>query len=468
MTIQRIVFLLLFVGSLSLSASGQQPGQGGSLPDKIDKHFQFLTGTWEYSYQENGKTYNGVWSVRRSENGAALLSHFREVGPKGKVSGNYLHGWNAGSNQLIDNFVSDKNGIGQATYTLISKDKAEGSSESTLPDGTRRTTKLRSEYSPDKIVWTNYQTVLDGQKQPDRVFTFIRQKNTAKTNRPETASATLPDDVKAKMAKQVGTWTTRGTRDGKTFEGLYQAQWNDAETGLIFNSREGHHVLHGMSHWDPQTGAIVEVWATPQGTAILHFEKLDDDRWSGHADLQFDADSPINGVGIELKFHDGGFAFFGDAAPGKLPFSVTNTHVSLDQSMRALQSFGDLFVGGTWVNKEDDSVAEHIYTWLPGEKVLNLRRTGGSYPGVSVYSVHHPTQSVRGYELDNDGVMGIATMVQTRDDQYKLYGHYTGKDDTQDLLLTITQTGPDSVEATGSIRINGKTLPWKARHWTRK
>lgn len=64
--------------------------------------------------------------------------------------------------------------------------------------------------------------------------------------------------------------------------------------------------------------------------------------------------------------------------------------------------------------------------------------------------------------------MGIATMVQTRDDQHKLYGHYTGKDGTQDLLLTITQTGPDTVEATGSIQIDGKTQPWKARHWTRQ
>ncbi|WP_145219214.1 hypothetical protein [Planctomycetes bacterium TBK1r] len=459
--------LLLFAFVFHRSASAQQPG-GGPLPNAIDQHFKFLTGTWDYSYQDNGQAYHGVWSVRRSENGAALLSHFEEVGPNGAVSGDYLHGWNAGSNQLIDNFVSGKLGIGRATYTLVAEEKAEGSSESTLPDGTPRTTKLRSEYSPDKIIWTNYQTVLDGKKQADRVFTFTRRKPTTQKESTETAAATLPDDVKAKMAKQVGTWTTRGTRDGKPFEGLYLARWNDAKTGLIFNSREGHHVLNGMSHWDPQTGAIVEVWATPQGTAILHFEKFDDDRWSGHADLQFDANGPINGVGIELRFHDGGFAFVGDAAPGKLPFSVTNTKVSLDQSMQALQSFGDLLVGGIWVNKDEDSVAEHTYTWLPGENVLSLQREGGTFPGTSVYSIHHPTHSVRGYESDHDGVMGVATLVQTRDDQWKLYGHYSGEDATQDLLLTITQTGPDSVEATGSIRINGNTQPWNACHWTRE
>ncbi|WP_182866918.1 hypothetical protein [Stieleria mannarensis] len=94
MPVRHLVPLLLFVFALAPSVPAQQAAQNKPLPDEIDKHFQYLTGTWDYSYQENGETYHGVWSVQRSENGAALLSHFQEVGPKGKVSGNYLHGWN--------------------------------------------------------------------------------------------------------------------------------------------------------------------------------------------------------------------------------------------------------------------------------------------------------------------------------------------------------------------------------------
>ncbi|WP_182866917.1 hypothetical protein [Stieleria mannarensis] len=75
------------------------------------------------------------------------------------------------------------------------------------------------------------------------------------------------------MARQVGMWTTHGVRNEKPFEGLYLARWNDAETGLIIVSREGHHVMNGLSYWDDKAAELIEVWATPSGSAVLHFNR---------------------------------------------------------------------------------------------------------------------------------------------------------------------------------------------------
>ncbi len=83
----------------------------------------------------------------------------------------------------------------------------------------------------------------------------------------------IPASVKARMARQVGMWTTHGVRNEKPFEGLYLARWNDAETGLIIVSREGHHVMNGLSYWDDKAAELIEVWATPSGSAVLHFNR---------------------------------------------------------------------------------------------------------------------------------------------------------------------------------------------------
>lgn len=274
----------------------------------------------------------------------------------------------------------------------------------------------------------------------------------------------LPDQAKSIMSRLVGTWTTTGESDGKPFTGLYQARWNDSQTGLIYTSREGHGLSNGLGYWDSATNELVEVWTAHDMTVVLRYNEFSNKQWSGKSTQMVD-DSTIEGA-IRLDFGDGSFSFRAEVN-GKTTYSISNQRVSIKNAKRALDSYAKVIVGGTWTTTNVQPRWENTYSWLPGNKVLKLERSGGEFPGISLIAIDHRTQSVVWHEIDDDGVVGSAVMVQTGAKQWKLFGHYTGENEVQDIELTVTQLGPDELKASGSLVVNGKREDWKAQHWTR-
>jgi hypothetical protein len=280
-----------------------------------------------------------------------------------------------------------------------------------------------------------------------------------------TPANALPDSAKAIMSKLVGTWTTAGERDAMPFTGLYQARWNESETGLVYTTREGHEVSHGLGYWDPVTSEFVETWSAYHLNVVVRYRQFSDDRWSGTSKRV--VDGKFQEENVRIEFRDGGYSFFVEAKGEGTPFTVTNTRISAEETKQAFQSFAELFQGGTWINTDQKPNAKHTYSWLPGKKILKLIRRGGVYPGISLIGIDHRTHSVVFQEVDNDGMVGTAQMIQAAPGEWKLFGHYTGEDRIDDMLLTLKRLGPDEVKASGSISTNGKQEAWEAQRWTR-
>jgi hypothetical protein len=287
----------------------------------------------------------------------------------------------------------------------------------------------------------------------------------AEETQPVAPANAPPDSAKAIMSKLVGTWTTAGERDGKPFTGLYQARWNESETGLVYTTREGHEVSHGLGYWDPVTSEFVETWSAYHLNVVVRYRQFSGDHWFGTSKRV--VDEKLQEEKVRVEFREGGYTFFVEAKGEETPFTVTNTRVSAEENEQAFRSFAELFQGGTWINTDKKPNAKHTFSWLPGKKVLKLNRRGGVYPGISLIGIDHRTQSVLFQEVDNDGMVGTAQMIQASPGEWKLFGHYTGENRIEDMLLTLNRVGPDEVKASGSISVNGKQEPWESQRWTR-
>lgn len=279
------------------------------------------------------------------------------------------------------------------------------------------------------------------------------------------ATSALPDKAVKMMSKLIGTWTTRGERNGEEIQGIYQAQWNPSRTGLIYSSREGNQFYSGVGYWDGSNEQFVENWTGHSLAVEQRYRENSEEKWAGNG-VVYTHDGKRREGSVSVHFSGDAFTFIGDAGEEKLT-SIT-TRVPLEKSEAALQAWADFVVGGTWVSEHESQESRHTYSWRPGEKVLALDRQGGDFPGVSLITIDHDAECVRWYEIDNSGMHGTAIMLPVDKDTWRLLGHYTSKDAVQDLQLTAKRIGSNEIHVDGINVVNGSQEIWKNQVWKRE
>jgi len=270
----------------------------------------------------------------------------------------------------------------------------------------------------------------------------------------EARESPLPAEATKLMSRLIGTWTTEGVRNGTPFTGLYQVRFNEAKSGLIFFSREGDRLSHGVGYWDAATGELVETWIGNGLSLALRVSPVSGDTADGRAVLFLPGGEQAT-VNTTTTHSEGQFKFDGSEGGGET-FQCTFTRVPIEQSEAALANYGQFMVGGTWVCDSQTPAAKHRYTWRPGKTTLVLDRQSGEYPGLTLISVDYASQSVVGQDVDDDGTVGRGTWLQTDDDTWLMYGRYSSESEVQDFQLTLHRESPDELRTSGTLIVNGK------------
>ncbi|QDV23175.1 hypothetical protein [Aureliella helgolandensis] len=266
----------------------------------------------------------------------------------------------------------------------------------------------------------------------------------------------LPAEARTFMSRLVGTWEMQGLRNGEPFTGLLQVRWNDAQTGLIYCSREGSRLTHGVGFWDATTGELVETWVVDNLSVALRI-KPNTDRTVGDGRVMLYLPNGETAVGTTRSEYltADNIRFIGGGTGGQ-SFEAEYTRVPIEASEAALANYGKFVVGGTWVCETQTPISKHTYHWRPGNKTLWWDRQGGRFPGLSLLSVDHVAQCVRSMDVDDDGSTGSAVWLQSNENTWLMLGRYHAPDGEQDLQLTLTRTSQDEIHLTGTAVIDGK------------
>ncbi len=144
---------------------------------------------------------------------------------------------------------------------------------------------------------------------------------------------------------------------------------------------------------------------------------------------------------------------------------VASSVVGQAQPEQALKEWGDLVVGGVWVNTNaDGEKTQHTYRWGINNRFLLFTSRGAQFPGQSMIGVDPKSKQVTFWDFSEDGSVGNGTLVRVADGVWTMKGESHGGAEDSTWSLRATKVDADTIKVDMYVQ-NGE--PSEDRVWTR-